>query len=66
MLAGDANVNARRAIMSTLAGHKVPRAKAGINAIRQAFYAISSITGTCLNDQENKFIEWARLQTSVK
>jgi hypothetical protein len=42
--------------MSTLAGHKVPRAKSGVTALRSLFYERMGIVGDCLAEREHHFI----------
>ena len=64
MLAGSSNARLRAALMSELTGSKVPQSKSGVNAIRDAFYAVGNISGDCLYEQENNFIAWARQQTA--
>jgi hypothetical protein len=56
MLAGNASAARRQHVMSTLAGHKVPRAKSGVTALRSLFYERMGIVGDCLAEREHHFI----------
>jgi hypothetical protein len=45
--------------MAALKGEKVPKAKAGINALRSEFYAIAGVpTNVCESKKEHAFIEY--------
>ena len=65
-LAGPAKASVRAHIMSTLAGKRVPQSQAGINAIRDAFMALSNVTGTCQHDREENFAAWANAQLDTE
>ena len=47
VLAGRSRASSRAHVMSALAGKKTPQSKAGVNAIRQAFYALINPAGNC-------------------
>lgn len=54
-LAGPAKASCRAHVMSTLLGVKTPQSKAGITAIREAFYAAVGLGHDCLARQEHEF-----------
>lgn len=55
MLAGSHLAASRAIVMSDLLGYRVPQSKAGVNALREAFYQALSITGTCEAHREDNF-----------
>jgi hypothetical protein len=60
MLAGGPRASSRSHVMSALRGERVPQSKAGVTAIREAFYSMAQVEPGCLNAQEEQFVEWAR------
>lgn len=66
-LAGDANKEARRQIMSALMGEKMPVSKSGITIIEKHFYIMAGIKladCSCIRDAEIKFAAWAKSKLS--
>lgn len=59
-LAGPSKASCRAHIMSALAGHRVPQAKAGVNALRDRFYSIANPAGNCPAMREEAFTQWAK------
>ena len=59
-LAGPVKASCRAHILSTLVGGKVPQSKSGVNALRDAFYAVAEITGEYPAERERNFIAWAK------
>lgn len=62
-LAGDANKENRRQIMSAIHGQRMPVSKSGIHAIACHFFLMagSALDGfTCDRDRELKFAAWAK------
>ena len=60
-LAGPYNAKNRVQIMAVLQGvKKVPQSKAGVNAIREAFYAVIQPEGNCIAAREDSFVEYCR------
>jgi hypothetical protein len=59
-LAGPHNAKNRAAIMTAWHGRKIPQAKAGVTAIRQAMYETAKPTGDCLAARETAFAAWAK------
>jgi hypothetical protein len=60
MLAGPANARNRVAVMSAMAGQRMPQSKSGITAIRAAMYAALNIEGSCQAVRDDHFIAAAR------
>ena len=62
IIAGPQRASCRSHVMSELLGVKTPQSKSGVNAIRDAFYAVAgdAITGNCIAAREDAFLEWAR------
>jgi hypothetical protein len=54
-LAGRAHAMRRAHVLGTLTGTKVSQAKAGITAMRTAFYARLGIVGQCEAEREENF-----------
>lgn len=54
-LAGPSAAKARQAIMRALTGEKVPQAKCGINAVRDALLTAAAIPVACQAEQEDRF-----------
>jgi hypothetical protein len=63
-LAGSQRASCRAHIMSELLGVKTPQSKAGVNAIRDAFYRVAgdAITGDCIAVREDSFYRWVAAQ----
>ena len=59
-LSGPRRASDRVAIMSAIQGFHTPRAKAGINALRNSLIDASGVIGSCERVQDLAFIEWAR------
>jgi hypothetical protein len=59
-LAGHAKASCRAHVLSVLTGIKTPQSKAGVNALREAFYLAGGITGDCLAEKEANFLAWIR------
>ena len=59
-LAGPAKSGVRAEIMSLLAGVKVPKAKAGVNALRVALYAVAAVPDGSYAAQDEAFKAWAK------
>jgi len=59
-LAGDSKAKARQQVMSELMGAKVPRAKCGINAIKEEFQRRLGVTGATIAEREGNMIKKAR------
>lgn len=60
-LAGHAKASCRAHIMRVLIGlERCPQSKAGVNALREAFYLAGGITGECLAEREENFLAWVR------
>ncbi len=55
ILAGRAKASCRAHVLSTLLDKTVPQSKAGVNAIRDAFYSACRITGETINEREENF-----------
>ncbi len=55
-LAGPRNAANRAALMTLLTGVKTPQAKAGIHALRSAFYA--DMRGECAREKELNFLDY--------
>jgi hypothetical protein len=55
VLAGRAKASCRAHVLSTLLGKTVPQSKAGVNAIRDAFYSACKITGETPSEREQNF-----------
>lgn len=64
LLAGNARASVRARIMSALQGTKVPQSKAGVNALRDAFYAALAITGDYPAQREENFVNECRKRTA--
>lgn len=62
MLAGPSKASCRAHVVSALLGHKVPQSKAGVTAIREAFYAIAKPAGDCIANREDSFVAWCKAQ----
>lgn len=60
MLSGDSNGAKRAEIMTAFNGVKTPKGKAGVNAMRNAFYAVANPAGDCEAARQPAFAEWAR------
>jgi hypothetical protein len=60
LLAGQPKASCRAHIMSVLTGIKTPQRKAGVNALREAFYLAGGIEGDCLAAKEDNFLAWVR------
>jgi hypothetical protein len=60
MLSGNAKASCRAHVLSTLRGVATPKSKAGVTALREAFYQAGNITGECLAEREEVFIKWVR------
>jgi hypothetical protein len=58
MLAGSAKASCRAHVMSVLLGVKTPQSKAGVTALREAFYQAGNIQGDCLAAKEENFLKW--------
>ncbi len=54
-LAGRSNAERRAQVMSALVGTRTPQAKAGVNALRAAFYKALGIVGDCEAEREENF-----------
>lgn len=54
-LAGRHNAERRAQVMSALVGTGTPQAKAGVNALRAAFYKALGIVGDCEAEREENF-----------
>lgn len=54
-LSGPAKASCRAHVLSTLLDRTVPKSKAGVNAIRDAFWTACSITGECPAHREENF-----------
>lgn len=65
LLAGSSKASCRAHVMSVLIGHKVPQSKAGINAMRAAFYSAGNIQGEYEAMREENFLAWAKAVQSV-
>jgi hypothetical protein len=61
-LAGSSRASARSHVMSTLVGSKVPQSKAGVNAIRSAFYSALEIHGEHEAARESAFVRVCKIQ----
>lgn len=59
-LAGGHKASCRAHIMSQLKGVRVPQSKAGINAMRDEFFAIANPPGDCEAAKEDAFVQWAK------
>jgi hypothetical protein len=59
-LAGSARAGCRAHIMSELVGAKTPQSKAGVTALRSAFYVACQVTGECEAHRERTFVNIAR------
>lgn len=59
-LAGPAARSHRAQVLSTLRGEKIPASNAGINAIREAFFAALAPAGGCLAVQAHDFVAKCR------
>jgi hypothetical protein len=60
MLAGSQKASARQHVLSVLLAKSVPKSKAGVNALRDAFYAAGNITGEYEAQRERNFLEWIK------
>ncbi len=60
ILMGPAKASCRAHIMSVLQGKRVPQSKAGVTAIKDAFYAIAKPIGNCSAAQDEAFEQWAK------
>ena len=60
-LAGPAKASCRAHVLSTLLSKNTPQSKAGVNALRDAFYNACSIDGECPAHREEKFQMFCRL-----
>lgn len=56
LLAGGSKASCRAHVMSVLTGQRVPQSKAGVNAIRSAFYARLGVTGEYEAQREQNFV----------
>ena len=54
-LAGPRKASCRAHVLSTLLAKSVPQSKAGVNAIRDAFYSACNVTGETINEREENF-----------
>lgn len=63
-LAGSNSAKIRSEIMSILAGHRVPQAKAGVTAMRAAFFPLAGIEPGPSTRSADAFAVWAREQIS--
>lgn len=54
-LAGSVRGGCRAHVMSELVGRRVPIAKAGITALREAFYTACGVVGQCEAEREERF-----------
>jgi len=61
MLAGSQNAGNRAMLLSHLVGTRQPQSKAGVNALRDAFYSALEVTGDCLAAKEDRFVATCRL-----
>jgi hypothetical protein len=61
MLAGSQNAGNRAILLSHLVGARQTQSKAGVNALRDAFYAALEVTGDCLAAKEDRFVVTCRL-----
>lgn len=71
ILMGPSKASCRAHVMSAFNGKKTPQSKSGVNAIKEAFYAIVNAEGTgvfktddCSASQDVAFAAWARQQTA--
>ena len=48
LIAGASNAKLRALLMSELRGTKQTQAQSGVNAMRDAFYALANVDGDCL------------------
>ncbi len=65
-LAGPQKASCRAHIMSTIQGRRIPQAKSGVYAIREAFFAALRPDGGCVAAQEDRFAEICRTITEQK
>ena len=63
MLAGSHNAGNRAILLSHLTGIRQPQSKAGVNALRDAYYSALNVTGSCLAAKEDDFILKAHAAT---
>ena len=66
-LAGPHGAKTRAQIMSELYGRKVPQAKAGVTAMREAFFMLAYNhevfqAAQCIAAREEAFVAWAQSQ----
>lgn len=57
-LSGPAKASCRAHVLSTLLNKSVPKSKAGVNAIRDAFYSACKIEGECPAHRESNFAKF--------
>ncbi|MEK7704319.1 MAG: hypothetical protein AAB426_05120 [Myxococcota bacterium] len=60
MLAGDAKKTVRKQVMEALLEQKMPIAKCGITAMRQAFHEALGVQRDCIAREDDDFIAKAR------
>ena len=60
MLAGSSKASCRAHIMSVLQGAKVPQAKSGVNALREALYTQAKIDGECEGHRQDNFLAYCK------
>ena len=63
-LSGPRHASQRAHVLSTLQARTVPQSKAGVNAIRDAFWSACQITGECPAHRESNFAEFCRTYES--
>lgn len=56
LLAGKQKASSRAHILSFLTGENVPQSKAGVNALRDAFYHAMDVTGETPAEREDCFV----------
>ncbi len=61
-LAGSAKASCRQHILSVLTSQSVPKSKAGVTALRDAFYAAGNITGEYEAQRERNFLAWVKAE----
>jgi hypothetical protein len=59
-LMGPVRASCRAHIASVIDGKRVPQSKAGVTALRAAFYLMAEPVGDCLAAREGSFIAWCK------
>ena len=66
-LAGGHNAKIRAYLMEQLTGQKTPQAKAGVNALNEAFRSLApTVTGCCEAELTENFQTWATAQLAER